>query len=153
MTFVTAREIVVGTGNGQFSPDETATRGMITTMLARLDDYDTTPETGEAWYVPGTQWAMDQNISDGTEPETPITREQLITMLYRYSNKPIMESTDLSKYPGGNDVSTWAQDAMCWAVKTGLIQGKEHGELDPLGLATRAEIATVLARYTKRMGQ
>lgn len=147
VSFVAAREIVLGTGNTQFSPDMYATRGMITTMLARLDDFDTTPEGSEAWYAPGTKWAVEQQISDGTNPEGLITREQLVTMLYRYANEPKTSDVDLSAYPGGSDVSPWAQDAMGWAVEVGIIQGKENNHLDPTGKATRAEVAAVIARY------
>lgn len=135
-----------GTGGGKFSPQATTTRGMLMTVLARMDGVDTTG--GADWYTKGMEWAKREGVSDGTNPELPITREQLAAMLYRYAGSPAVGSYTLN-FRDADKVSDWALDAMRWAVKNGVVSGKGNQTLDPTGYATRAEVAQMLYNFSK----
>lgn len=142
VAYVTANGLMEGTGGNRFNPNGTVTRAMVWTVLARMAGAET--DGGDTWYDLAREWAMDNDVSDGTNPNAVITREQLATMLYRYAGSPAA-SRDLGDYPDAGDVSPWAKDAMIWAVETGLIQGM-GGKLNPQGSATRAQLATLLQR-------
>ena len=142
--YVYGNDLMNGTSATAFSPYLTTSRAMMLTMLARYDGVDTT--TGSTWYEAGAVWAVAEGISDGTNLEADLTREQLVTMLWRYTGSPVVES-DLSAYPDGGAVSDWAVNAMIWATQTGVITGNGAGALTPQGTATRAEVATILARF------
>ena len=144
--FVTSREIFSGTGEGYFSPDLPMNRAMIVTVLAALDGADTS-STGGAWYEAGQRWAMANGISDGTNMEQSLTREQLAVMLWNYAGKP-ESSYSLTAYPDWTSTSDWAQQAMIWAVEEGLISNL-NGALAPQGTATRAQVATILMRFVE----
>lgn len=144
ITFVTARELFNGISDTTFAADLPMSRAMLTTVLARLEGVDTT--TGSTWYEAGMSWAVEQGISDGSAPDSDITREDLYTMLYRYAGSPAV-SGGLSGYPDGSTVSDYAQSAMAWAVETGLCTGTGAGTLDPQGDASRAQVATILMRF------
>lgn len=144
--FTSSRGILYGVSVTSFDPDSTAARGMIYTVLARMAGESTTPEEGESWMQPGIDWAIAKGISDGTNPEAAITREQLATMLWRYEGQPEGEGA-LDKFSDGADVSVWAADAMQWAVGAGIFKGDGAGVLNPGGTATRAEIAQVIYNY------
>ena len=144
VAYVYGNDLMNGTSATAFSPYLTTSRAMMLTMLARYDGVDTT--TGSTWYEAGAVWAVAEGISDGTNLEADLTREQLVTMLWRYTGSPVVES-DLSAYPDGASVSDWAVNAMIWATKTGVITGNGAGALAPQGTATRAEVATILARF------
>ena len=88
VNFVAARDLFQGVGENRFGVSEPMTRGMVNTVLARLAGVDTTPSQGQAWYEVGTDWAKKNGISDGTNPTAPVTREQLVTLLYRYAGSP-----------------------------------------------------------------
>lgn len=144
--FVTSREIFSGTGEGQFSPDLPMNRAMIVTVLAALDGADTS-STGGAWYEAGQRWAMANGISDGTNMEQSLTREQLAVMLWNYAGSP-ESGYSLTAYPDWTSTSEWAQQAMTWAVEEGLISNL-NGALAPQGTATRAQVATILMRFVE----
>ena len=144
VAYVYGNDLMNGTSATAFSPYLTTSRAMMLTMLARYDGVDTT--TGSTWYEAGAVWAVAEGISDGTNLEADLTREQLVTMLWRYTGSPVVES-DLSAYPDGGAVSDWAVNAMIWATQTGVITGNGAGALAPQGTATRAEVATILARF------
>jgi len=136
--------LMEGTGNGTtFSPAMPVTRGMLMTVLARLDGVDTSG--GSVWYEKGVQWAMANGISDGTNPEANITREQMIVMLYRCAGEPAAPDIQPENFSDSDTVSSWAADAMAWAVTSGIINGAD-GSLNPQGEATRMEMAAILAR-------
>ena len=141
--FVTSREIFSGTGGNTFSPDASMTRGMIVTVLAAYDGADTS-SNGGAWYEAGRQWAMANGISDGTNMDSALTREQLAVMLWNYAGKPAAGS--LSGYTDAASVSDWAVQAMAWCVEQGIISGMDGG-LNPQGTATRAQVATMLMQF------
>lgn len=141
--FVTSREIFSGTGGNTFSPDASMTRGMIVTVLAAYDGADTS-SNGGAWYEAGRQWAMSNGISDGTNMDSALTREQLAVMLWNYAGKSAAGS--LSGYTDAASVSDWAVQAMAWCVEQGIISGMDGG-LNPQGTATRAQVATMLMQF------
>jgi len=142
--FVAARELFQGTADKTFDPDLSMTRGMLLTVLARLENVEAANR--ESWYGGALKWAVETGISDGSNPEHPITREQLATMLYRYAGAPAAAG-NLAAFPDGGSVASYAQAAMEWAVKSGIINGKWNGTLDPQGQATRAEVAAMIQRY------
>lgn len=143
VNFAASRELFGGTSATTFSPDAAMTRTMFVTVLARLEGVDT--DTGSTWYEAGQQWAMAHGISDGSNLDQALTREQLATMLYRYAGSPAV-SGSLSSNADGAAVSDWAKTAMIWAVEGGLITGTGSG-LQPQGTATRAQVATILIRF------
>ncbi len=161
--FVKAEGLMSGVGDSEFAPYESVTRGMLVVVLHRLEGEPQTESAGFAdvndsqWYANGISWAANEQIVNGTgvgmfEPEAPITREQIATILYKYSvkkNKAVEQLTDIIA-PDKNAISDWAMEGMSWAVSEGLISGKDSsGTLDPGGEATRAEIATILMRFIK----
>ncbi len=142
-----------GTGGSLFSPNANTTRGMIVTILARLEGVDTS--RGGTWYEAGRKWAMENGISDGTSMDGQITREQLATMLYRYAQLKGYDTTasaDLSTFADASSVSDWAKEAMQWAVGVGLIQGSDN-QLMPTASATRAQVATILERFIENVAK
>lgn len=147
--YVTENGLMNGTGNG-FEPNLATSRAMIWTILARMSDVNTA-SSGE-WYAVAQQWAIANGVSDGTMPNGTITREQLAAMLYRYAvSKGMVKgpaTADLSVFADANSVSSYAVEAMQWAVSTGLIGGMD-GKLNPQGSATRAQVATMLMRFAE----
>ena len=148
VTFVVSKGLFNGVGANQFAPQQNMTRAMLMTVLARLDGQST--DGGAAWYSKGMDWAKAQGVSDGADPDGSVTREQLVTMLYRYAKSPAVdEAMGMAGYEDVSAVSDWAQAAMRWAVQNGIVTGKDGARLDPQGTATRAEVATILQRYVE----
>jgi hypothetical protein len=146
--FATSHELFNGMGDGYFQPDTGMSRAMLTTVLARLDGVDTS--TGSSWDEVGTNWAKEHGISDGTNGDAEITREQLATMLYRYAGEPAVANA-MGGFNDADQVSGYADDAMNWAVGAGLINGMGNGQLNPTGNASRAQVATILQRFVGYM--
>lgn len=143
--FVSARELFNGTAPALFSPEANMTRGMVVTVIARLAGENT--DGGANWYDKGCAWAVANGVSDGTDPNGSITREQLAAMLYRYCGSPAA-SGSLSAYADAASVSAFASDAMQWCVNNGIINGMD-GLLNPQGQATRAQVSAMFARYIR----
>ena len=141
---VVEQGLMTGTSETTFAPNATTTRAMLMTILARMDGVDTTGS--DPWYAKGMEWAVAEGISDGTNPEATITREQLAVMLYRYAGSPESSGTALD-CADADQISDWAYMAMHWAVSNGIISGKGNDTLDPQGSATRAEVAQMLYRF------
>ena len=141
--YVYENGIMNGMDRYSFQPNGTLTRAMVWTMLARLDGVDT--EGGNSWYAKAQEWATANSVSDGENPTGEVTREQLVTMLWRYAGSPTY-TADLSGYVDTADISSWAQQAMCWAVATGVIEGDENAALTPKADTTRAQAAAMLMR-------
>ena len=139
--YVTANGIMVGTSEDEFNPAGLATRAMVWTMLARLDGVEVTGESAP-WYAEALAWVTENGVSDGTMPNEHITREQIVTMLWRNAGSPEY-SYDLSAYTDADQISDWARTAMEWAVGNGIIKGVSDTELDPKGDATRAQLAQI----------
>ena len=116
---------------------------MLMTILARYAGEDTTG--GAIWYEKGMNWAKANGVSDGTNPTVNITREQLVTMLYRYAGSPAANGS-LDGFSDAASVSAYAVNAMHWAVANGIVNGS-NGKLNPQDNATRAEVAAILMRF------
>ena len=141
--YVSDKGLMSGTGSDKFAPSATTTRAMLMTVLARYAGEDTTG--GATWYEKGMEWAKAKGVSDGTNPNANITREQLVTMMYRYVGSPKADGK-LDSFSDAASVSTYAADAMQWAVANGIVNGS-NGKLNPQNNATRAEVAAILMRF------
>ena len=151
-----------GTDNG-FEPASNMTRAMIVTVLYRLaGEEETTGEnvfsdvSSDAWYTQSIIWAAEENIIGGVAeglfaPNENLTREQLAVILFRFAKRIGLDTEDivqdLSSYEDAGDISSYATDAMQYAVATGLIQGRTQTEIAPKASITRAEVATILMRF------
>ena len=156
--------LMVGTSADTFEPNITTTRGMIATILWRLEGspmVDTamnyTDVPSGSWYEEAIRWADSTGVvlgyGDGTfGPDDLITREQMAAMLWRYAGKPQAESS-LADFTDGSETSQWAESAMVWAVEQGLIEGMGNAQLNPQGQATRAQAATILMRFAEKIGK
>ena len=164
--YVYENGLMAGTSNTKFEPDLTTTRGMIVTILYRLEDTpavssmaDFTDVEADQWYSDAIAWAAANSIVGGYGnglfgPDDPITREQLATILYRYAqykNYDTAASADLSRYADFEQVSEWAQEAMAWANGEGIISGTSAVTLAPKDSATRAQAAVMLMRFCENI--
>ena len=150
VNFVASRELFNGVGNKLFGVNESMTRGMVNTVLARLAGIDTTPKNGQKWYEVGTEWARANGITDGTNPEASVTREQLAAMLYRYAGSPAVNG-ELG-FADAEHVSGYAENALLWAVQNGILNGMGDNRVAPKNNAERAQVAAMMARYLKNVG-
>ena len=137
-----------GVSDTQFNPNGTMTRAMIWAVLGRIDGKTI---TGSNWTSTARSWAMSEGVSDGTDANGSITREQLVTMLWRYAGEPYAYS-GLNNWADRYSVSSYAKTAMAWAVNEGIITGATSTTLNPKGFATRAECATILMRFVESIG-
>ncbi|MDO5785099.1 MAG: S-layer homology domain-containing protein [Eubacteriales bacterium] len=144
INFASAHDMFAGTSDTTFTPDIPMTRGMMMTVIARFNGVDVSG--GSVWYERGMNWAKAMGVSDGTNPTGNITREQLVSMLYRYSGSPDTTKS-LSNFSDAKKVSSWAVDAMKWAVENNIIHGMGNGTLSPSGNATRVQTATIMTQY------
>lgn len=142
--YVCAKGLMDGVAEGSFAPNGTLTRAMVWTILARASGVDT--DGGASWYAKAQEWAAAKGVSDGENPDAAITREEFVTMLWRLAGEPVY-TADLSRVPDAGSISTWAQQAMCWAWATGLVEGDETGAVSPAASASRAAAATLIMRY------
>lgn len=140
--------IMNGVKEETFEPNRDASRAMLITMLYRLAGEPEITTDGTEWYSKAQAWAKDNDISDGTNMDASITREQLVTILYRYVSKKteVSATADLSIFADSDEISDYAIEAMKWAVENGIITGVGNGNLAPKQTATRAQIATIFAR-------
>ena len=141
--YVYDNDLMNGTDVNQFSPNSPLTRAMVWAVLARVDGETI---SGDSWMTEAQAWAVESGVSDGTDPTGYVTREQLVTMLYRFAGEPA-GAADISGYPDAASISDWAADAMAWAVKVGLIEGDDVGALNPTANSTRAHAATFFMRF------
>lgn len=142
--YVCAKGLMDGVAEGSFAPNGTLTRAMVWTIFARASGVDT--DGGASWYAKAQEWAAAKGISDGENPDAAITREEFVTMLWRLAGEPVY-TADLSRVPDAGSISAWAQQAMCWAWATGLVEGDETGAVSPAASASRAAAATLIMRY------
>ena len=138
-----ANGLMEGVDNVLFAPDAGMTRAMVWAILARLDGETI---TGSNWAETARAWAMAEGVSDGTDPMGAVTREQLVTMLWRYAGSETPTGS-LTRYPDYASISDWAGQAMLWATVEGIIEGDENGLINPTATATRAQAATMLMRF------
>ena len=161
-------ELMDGVGGNRFAPNSETTRAQLVTILYRLEgqpavsgDLPFTDVEAGTWYTNAILWAAQNGIVNGVNdtefaPGDEITRQQLVTILYRYAEAKgydVSASADLSGYPDADQVQDYAQPAMAWAVAENIIQGMEDGTLKPAGNASRAQIATILMRFCEDVAQ
>ncbi len=165
--------LINGMGNGKFQPNTNITRGMLVTLLYRMAGEPAT--TGKnpfedvasgRYYTDAVKWASKEKIVNGMtattfQPETPITREQMATMLHRFARYCEMPGTQVGQddrkamqeqFPDAGKVSGYAQDAFAWAIRVGLMNGMKDGAttyLNPRFTATRAQAAAVMIRLVQ----
>lgn len=165
--FVTQRELFLGTGDGNFSPQSGMTRAMFATVIGRLyersygeplpkDNYNFTDVGHDAYYEAYINWASDNNIITGIgdglfKPDREITRQEMAAILYRFAEflsvlPSGLEKTQLN-YPDAAGISSWATEAAGYCQQTGIITGRLGGNFVPQGTATRAEVAAILQRF------
>ena len=163
--FVYENGLMLGTSKTLFSPHGTAMRGMMATILWRMEGSPvpkgknsfTDVEAGK-WYADAITWTAENGIfagygKDKFGPDDPITREQLAAIFYRYADYKGYDLTvkgDLDKFKDADKITDYAKTAMQWAVGSGLVKGKSGNLLDPQGTATRAEIAAMLHRFIEK---
>ena len=151
VAYVYAQGIMTGSTASTFAPSDAMTRAMVWTVLGRMSGEDV--EGGTPWYALAQSWAVSAGVSDGTGPNDSITREQLVTMLYRQAGSPevgVSELALLGRFADGEAVSSWAEEAMAWAVSQGVLTG-DGNLLNPQATATRAQVAAILARYCENI--
>lgn len=167
--FVTARDLFQGTSETTFAPNTAMTRGMLVTVLYRLDGErkgdaaaSFTDVTQDAWYTDAVAWGAENKVVEGLgndtfAPTANITREQLAAMVYRYAKTLGYgyegEWTSQLDFNDTEKVSDWSLEAVNWLVDNGVLTGKPGQLLDPQGNATRAEVATVLERFVKLLAK
>lgn len=159
--YVYEHDMMVGTSSTKFSPDSPTSRGMIVTILHRLEGLPSATGTAFTdvpsgqWYTNAVAWASANNIVNGYGnskfgPNDPITREQMAAILYRYAEYKEYDTTitgSAAVFSDGKFVSSYAVDAANWAIGVGLLQGVGNNTLSPAGRATRAQVATILMRF------
>ncbi len=143
ISYVYTNGMMEGDSATTFNPDGQMTRAMFWAVLGRIDGANI---TGANWVETARNWAMSEGVSDGTDPNGLVTREMMVTMLWRYVGEPESDYS-LSAYTDANSVSDWAAEAMAWAVENGVISGVSATTLAPQGTATRAQCATIFMRY------
>ena len=146
--FVSSRELFNGTTATTFSPNSSTTRAQLMTVLARLDGTDTSLNSLQT----GMAWAVESGISDGSNPDGSISRQQLVTMLWRYAKQKGYDvssgaDTNILDYTDASDLDEYAVEAMQWACSEGIVGGYEDGSLKPLASATRAHMAVIVERF------
>ena len=145
VSYVYANGLMEGVSDTAFEPGGGMTRAMVWAILAPIDGVTV---TGSNWAETARSWAMAKGVSDGENASAPVTREQLVTMLYRYAGEPVV-SGSLTGWADAASVSGWAGSAMTWAVNRGIITGATESTLAPADGATRAQCATILMRYVE----
>lgn len=162
--FAYDKGIMTGTSDTTFEPNTTTTRGMIVSILHRLEGSPVVTEeafsdvSADDWYGQAVAWASSEGIvggyGDGTFlPNKAITREEMASILYRYAlykEQDVSARADLSKYTDADQVGAWAKEVMQWANAEGLINGMTEDTLVPQGNATRAQVAAMFQRYLNK---
>lgn len=164
--FAAGRGLFAGVSQNDFAPDLPLSRGMLAAILFRLEDAERQTAQSRfsdvadgAWYTQGVIWAAENGITGGYRdgrfgPNDRITREQLAVMLFRYAqllNTSTGGRDSLIQFSDSASVSPWAQEAVSWAVDSGIISGLPDGRLAPTGTATRAEAAAMLQSFVRNM--
>ena len=151
VAYVYTNGMMEGDSATTFNPDGTMTRAMFWAVLGRIDGATI---TGTHWADQARDWAMAEGVSDGTDPNGLVTREQFATMLYRYAvakgyDVSIGESTNILSYADFASISEYAIPAMQWACGSGIVTGVTDSTLAPQGTATRAQCAAMLMRFAE----
>ena len=141
VAFVSSHRLFIGTSEDTFSPEASTSRAHLMTVLARLDGSDT---SGNALRK-GMEWAVREGISDGSNPDENISRQQVAVMLWRYAGSP--ESSWALTASDAGDAADYARTALAWAMEMGILTGYPDGRLDPNGSASRAHVAAMVQRF------
>lgn len=164
VTYVYNSGLIKGTADNTFSPDMTTTRAMVVTLLYRIEGTEEKATTvsftdvaADAWFYDAIEWAylndVTEGMGDGTfKPNQNVTREQLMTFLYRYAqrlNYPVETEQDLSAFWDAPTISDYAKSAVCWAVESGLLKGYEDGTIRPHRELSRSELAALMHRFAE----
>ena len=165
--YVTGKGMMNGTADNTFSPKANTTRGMVVTVLYRLENQPSTSAASftdvasGAYYANAVAWANANGIVSGYGsgkfgPNDKVTREQLAAILYRYAqykkyDVSVGEDTNILSYDDAQSISTYAIPAIQWACGAGVVTGKSGSKLDPKGNATRAEVAAMLMRFCENV--
>ena len=147
--FVSARGIMTGMTATTFAQNGVTTRAQLWTMLARLSGVDTTCTEGN-WYDVARAWAMENGISDGTDANGELTREMLVTMLYRFVGET-GESKSIADFSDAANASDWAKAALEWAYGEGVMNGNADGTMNPAGETTRAQMAQFFMNFIQNI--
>ena len=163
--YVKYGRLMYGTGNNLFQPDAQMTRAMFVQVLYALEGSPSVSglscpltDAGGSWYTDAVIWAYNAGVAAGVSatefaPNEPLTREQMVTMLYGYASRSEQLTGDagaLSPYRDQANVSAWAREAMVWAVSTGIVCGTSPSTLSPQKTGTRAEVATVMMGFCEQ---
>ncbi len=140
--YVWENGIMEGVETDKFAPNSPLTRAMVWAILARLDGVEV---SGDNWMTTAQEWAVRSGVSDGENPTGYITREQLVTMLWRYAGGPVVDYALAA--PDADQISDWALEAMRWAASEGIIEGDDLGNLNPAANSTRAHAAAFMQRF------
>ena len=166
VVYVYEQKLMSGVSETEFAPQTSLTRAMLAQVLYNMENQPEATTTGAftdvpdyQWYANAVNWAASENIVAGMGdgifvPNSPVTREQMAAILYRYAQYKGYDTTktaDISDFTDGNKTSAWAVPAMQWAVGTGLISGQGDGILAPNGTATRAEVAQILMNFCENI--
>ena len=164
--YVYEHELMYGTTDTTFAPDDALTRGMFVTMLYRMEgkpeatgNTSFTDVPANMYYAPAIAWASANGVVYGTSetafsPEGKITREQMAAMMRRYASFKKLDTSakaDLSTFADASAVSAWATGDMQWAVASELLYGNNHNQLQPTANATRAQAAAILQRFATKI--
>ena len=158
--FVLNKGMMNGNTNGTFTPEESLTRAMLVQILYNIEgkpevetDKSFTDVAEGDWWYNAVMWAAESGIVNGTgegiyDPESPVTREQMVTILYRYAGSPDVANAELT-FDDAADVDEWAVAAVAWAVENGVVKGIGNNLFNPNGNSTRAETAQVMMNFFK----
>ena len=164
--YVYEHELMYGTTDTTFAPDDALTRGMFVTMLYRMEgkpeatgSTSFTDVPAGAYYADAVAWASANGVVYGTSetafsPEGKITREQMAAMMRRYASSKKLDTSakaDLSTFADASAVSAWATGDMQWAVASELLYGNTRNQLQPTANATRAQAAAILQRFATKI--
>lgn len=157
--FACKNKLFQGTGADKFEPRGKMTRGMFVTVLYNMADRPAVDTggteykdvSGKSYYHDSIAWATQNGVANGVGggkfmPNEPITREQMVTMLWNFIGKNAANVT-LDGFSDSGKVSSWATEALKWAIENGIVNGRGNGVLDPTGTTVRAEAATILMNY------
>ena len=167
VSYAVEKGLMTGTSSTTFSPEMTFTRSMMAQILYNLEckpsldneilGYPYADVAGDTWYADAVYWARLKGLISGYSdekfgPNDSITREQLVSILYRYASyqqQDVSAAADLSVFSDAEYISPWAADSLKWAVAEGILSGKGNGQLDPTGTASRGEVAQMFWNYMK----
>lgn len=165
IAYVVENGLFNGVTSTEFQPETKMSRAMFVTVLGRLDGADTSASQSSSfgdvpsteWYTDSVNWAVENGIVNGItdsifDPNGNVTREQMAVMLYKYivnENIDIQQAETIVVFKDYTSISAYAKHAVVYMQKTGLINGRNDGSFDPQGLATRAEVATIMERFAE----